>query len=101
MPKEIISHRKKEDNLYFTITRSKETLDYTIDIVKPGNFAERLYYNSKGIQVSRRWIASYIKENFEKLPLSYEGNETVITDRCVKPGRTKDAWNQWEIGSYL
>jgi uncharacterized membrane protein len=101
MPKEVTSHQKRESDLYFMITGCKDTVNYSIHIVKPGKYPESLYNEISGIQDSQRWIARFVKEHYEILPIYYENNETVITDRCVKPGRDIDAWNQWKLGSYL
>jgi hypothetical protein len=87
MPKEIISLRKREDNLYFVITGSRDNKNYLIDIVKPGKLPERLYSVITGIQDSRSWIARYVKNHYESLPIYYEKDQTLITDCCVKPGR--------------
>lgn len=101
MPKEIIGGRKKEDDLHFIITGSKETDGYTVDIVFPNGMKKRLANQLQGIQHTRRWIAKFVYENKGKLPLTNVNNQTIITDFCVKPGRIKNVWNQWRLGSYL
>jgi hypothetical protein len=102
MPTQIISNVKKEMNVYFVITGNKQLGAYTVDKVENGN-TDRLNNNLNGIQVARRWIANYISDNHEHLSIDYEGNETIVSDYCVVPGRPikKNQWNQWRIGAIL
>lgn len=101
MPKEIIGGRNKSDKLHFIITGSKEIGTYTIDISYPDGENKNLKDDLRGIQDSRRWIANYVLNNVKKLPLESVDDETIITDFCVKPGRLKNEWCQWRLGSYL
>lgn len=101
MPKEIIGGRNKSNDLHFVITGSKEIGSYTIDIGYPGGEKRGLVRGLPGIQEARRWIANYVQENHRVLPIETLDDETIITDFCVKPGRLKNAWNQWRLGSYL
>lgn len=101
MPKEIIAGQNMKDSLHFIITGSKETDGYTVDIVHANGDTKRINNSLSGIQSARRWIANYIYENQYDLPIKEVGEETIITDYCVKPGRKKNAWNQWRLGSYL
>lgn len=101
MPKEIIGGRKSEDELHFIITGSKETNGYTVDMVLPDGTKERIHEKLSGIQHSRRWIAKYVQKNHSDLPIEYMDKKTIINDFCVKPGRLKNEWNQWYLGSFL
>ena len=101
MPNEIIGGRNKEGELYFIITGSKEIGRYTVDINFPDGRLKNLKNDLRGIQESRRWIANYVCNNTEEIHLDRVSKEAVITDLCVKPGRQKNAWNQWRLGSYL
>lgn len=101
MPKEIISGRMKKEEFHFVITGSKDTDGYTVDLVLPDGTKKRLHDKLSGIQTSRKWIAKFVQQNQNKLPFAYINEETVITDLCVKPGRIKNPWNQWRLGSYL
>jgi hypothetical protein len=101
MPKEIIGGSNHTGNLYFRIIGSKEIGVYTVDIVFPRGKEKRLESKLDGIQSSRRWIAKYVLENHNTLQLKDFSKETIITDFCVKPGRLKNSWNQWRLGSYL
>jgi hypothetical protein len=102
MPPQIISHTKKENELYFIITGSKSLGVYTVDKVF-NNEVERINSSLNGIQSARRWIAKYVIENKENLPLNYQGEQTIINDYCVAPGRPekKNVWNQWRLGSMI
>ncbi|WP_458414878.1 hypothetical protein ACNQFZ_08665 [Schinkia sp. CFF1] len=101
MPPQIISN-KREDNLYFIITGSREIGIYTVDKVE-NQKNERLINNLTGIQSARRWIANYVLENYSNISIEYNGYETIISDYCVVPGRPvkKNQWNQWRIGAIL
>ncbi|MCM3674738.1 hypothetical protein M3699_12790 [Peribacillus simplex] len=101
MPKEIIGGVSKEHEVYFIISGSKQTDFYTVDLHLPSGSVKRLNNSLSGIQQSRRWIANYVKYNYKDLNISFEGDKTIINDLCVKPGRFKNAWNQWRLGSYL
>lgn len=101
MPKAIIGGRNQEGQLYFIITGSKETKSYTVDLVFPNRTKKRVVEKISGIQDARRWIANFIYENVVDLPLSNVNEETIVSDLCVKPGRLKNAWNQWRLGSYF
>ncbi|MGP4080626.1 hypothetical protein ACTWQL_11960 [Pseudalkalibacillus sp. R45] len=101
MPKEIIGGRNIEEEIHFIITGSKDTKGYSVDIVLSDGIKKRLINSLSGIQASRKWIASFIVEMQDQLPMDKVDNETIITDCCVKPGRLKNAWNQWRLGSYL
>jgi hypothetical protein len=101
MPREIIGGVSKEHEVYFIISGSKQTDFYTVDLHFPSGSVKRLNDSLNGIQESRRWIANYVKYNHIDLNISFDGDKTIINDRCVKPGRIKDAWNQWRLGSYL
>ncbi|UPM56372.1 hypothetical protein [Gottfriedia acidiceleris] len=101
MPNEIIGGIKKTGQLYFIITGSKEIGIYTVDVIYPNGVEERLREGLKGIQESRRWIANYVMKNHQKLSLQSINEHTVLTDFCIKPGRIKNSWNQWRLGSYL
>lgn len=102
MPTQIISNIKKEKNVYFVITGSRELGIYTVDKVEH-DITERLNNNLNGIQSARRWIANYILEKHTKLSIDYEGIETMVSDYCVVPGRPikKNMWNQWRVGAIL
>jgi hypothetical protein len=101
MPKEIIGGKSKWDETHFIISGSRTTGTYTVDLYRADGKIERLHDQMAGIQESRRFIANFVCENHEKLGIQDIDDETIITDRCVKPGRSKDAWNQWRLGSYL
>lgn len=101
MPKEIIGGKSKWDETHFIISGSRTTGTYTVDLYRSDGKIERLHEQMAGIQESRRFIANFVCENHEKLGIEDIDDETIITDRCVKPGRSKDAWNQWRLGSYL
>lgn len=101
MPNEIIGGSNKSNDLHFVITGSNEIGSYTIDISYPGGVKQSLVRELPGIQDARRWIANYVQENYRVLPLEFLEDETIISDFCVKPGRLKNAWNQWRLGSYL
>lgn len=102
MPKEIISHINKSDELYFIITGSKSHKPYKVEKVY-SNEIELLKDDLTGITVARRYIAQYVNQNKDLLPFDYLGDATVINDFCVAPGRAekKNQWNQWRLGSYL
>jgi hypothetical protein len=102
MPSQIISHTKKENEVYFIITGSKSLGTYTVDKVV-NNKVERINSSLDGIQSARRWIAKYVNENKDRLPLDYQGEQTIINDYCVVPGRPekKNQWNQWRLGTML
>ncbi|WP_181346844.1 hypothetical protein [Thalassobacillus sp. CUG 92003] len=102
MPKEIISARKKEKEMHFIITGSRKVKPYTVHRVIESN---KVIVNDNlgGIQEARRWIAEYVLQNKNSLPLTYEGMKTVVTDYCVVPGSAEknNAWNQWRLGAYI
>jgi hypothetical protein len=100
MPSQIISNVRSEDELHFIITGSKASGVYTVDMVVEDKI-ERLHSTLKGIQLARRWIAKYVTQNHSQLPIHYLGEETIIHDYCVVPGRInkKNQWNQWRIGT--
>jgi hypothetical protein len=102
MPKEIIGHVNKKNDLYFIITGSKENKPYQVEKVYLES-RELLHSELRGIQSARRFIANYVHENHNTLPIHFIGKETVINDYCVVPGRVenKNQWNQWRIGSFL
>ncbi|MBN6188272.1 hypothetical protein JQN58_15545 [Aneurinibacillus sp. BA2021] len=102
MPKEIISHVKKDNELHFIITGSKKTGTYTVEMEE--NYSKvMLNQELSGIQSARSWIAKYVFENKDNLNINYEGMNTIISDYCVAPNRDekKNQWNQWRIGSFL
>ncbi|MFJ5748221.1 hypothetical protein ACIP97_06390 [Peribacillus frigoritolerans] len=101
MPREIIGGVSKEHEVYFIISGSKQTDFYTVDLHLPSGSVKRLNDSLSGIQESRRWIANYVKYNHKDLNNSFDDDKTIINDCCVKPGRSKDAWNQWRLRSYL
>ena len=100
MPKQIIGGRNKSNMLHFVITGSKEIGHYFIDINYPDGVKTNLINELRGIQDARRWIAKYVFENYKELSLRSVDDETIISDFCVKPGRLKNSWNQWRLGSY-
>lgn len=102
MPKEVISNAKNEQTDYFIITGSREVGYYTVDLVRDGNTI-RLNDELKGIMAARRWIAHYVMEHHPSIAITYIGQETIVSDYCVVPGRpTKNnQWNQWRIGTIL
>ncbi|UXH44428.1 hypothetical protein N5C46_22895 [Rossellomorea vietnamensis] len=102
MPKQIISQINKENELHFIITGSRVSKNYSLDKVYKG---EKIQLNRalNGIQEARRFIAKYVLSNYYDLPIEFIGQETVINDYCVVPGRSmkKNQWNQWRIGAFL
>ncbi|WP_234028503.1 hypothetical protein [Lentibacillus sp. Marseille-P4043] len=102
MPKQIISHVNKVDELYFIITGSRNIKPYVVEYVHNGK-KEPLNNNLGGIQEARRWIANYVINNKKSLPITFDGMNTVITDYCVVPGRIKrkNQWNQWRLGAFI
>jgi hypothetical protein len=102
MPKEIISHKNKSDELHFVITGSKEYKPYKVEKVF-GKKIELLKDDLSGITVARKFIAQYVNQNKDDLPINYIGDATVVNDFCVAPGRAekKNQWNQWRLGSFL
>ncbi|WP_234987193.1 hypothetical protein [Bacillus sinesaloumensis] len=102
MPKEIVGGKSKKDELHFIITGSRIAKPYKVEKVYQ---EERTILNTNidGIQNARRFIARYVKENHEHLPLEFHNEKTLITDYCIAPGRAehKNSWNQWRLGSYL
>jgi hypothetical protein len=100
MPVQVISNINNESKLYFIITGSKKTGVYTIDKVY-NQKTERLNDNINGIIPARKWIAKYVMDNFRELPLEFHGDQTIISDYCVVPGRPekKNQWNQWRLGT--
>jgi REP element-mobilizing transposase RayT len=102
IPSQIISNVRNENKLHFIITGSKATGTYSVDLVVE-NRTDRLHSSLNGIQSARRWIAKFINESYSQLPIEYIGDETIIHDYCVVPGRSekKNQWNQWRIGSML
>ncbi|MGF3103681.1 hypothetical protein [Rossellomorea sp. DUT-2] len=102
MPKQIISHINKENELHFIITGSKLSMNYSVDKVYNGKSIQ-LNQLVNGIQEARRFIASFVLSNYNELPIEFIGQETIINDYCVVPGRSKkkNQWNQWRIGAFL
>ncbi|WP_233459465.1 hypothetical protein [Cytobacillus luteolus] len=102
MPKEIISHINKSDELHFVITGSKTNKPYKVEKIF-GDKIELINDELTGITVAREFIAQYVNQNKDALPFDYLGDATVINDFCVAPGRAekKNQWNQWRLGSYL
>ncbi|MGA5691486.1 hypothetical protein [Cytobacillus pseudoceanisediminis] len=100
MPKQIISHINKSDELHFVITGSKESGQYQVDM-KNGLEKTTLSSSLKGIQDARRFIADYVWSH--ELPIIFTGLDTVVNDYCVVPGRAehKNQWNQWKLGGFL
>jgi hypothetical protein len=68
MPKEIIGHVNKENDLYFTITGSKGYKPYQVEKVYLES-RELLHSELSGIQSARRFIANYILENHSSFGL--------------------------------
>ncbi|WP_064091528.1 hypothetical protein [Rossellomorea aquimaris] len=101
MPREIISNKKRENELFFTITGSKNHKPYIIEQHYKG---QKVKINDQclGIQEARRFIAEYVIKNFEALPLRKIDAFTEISDFCIAPGRTenKNQWNQWRLGAF-
>ncbi len=102
MPKEVISAINLKDKLHFIITGSKTHKPYKVEKVY-GNETKLLNGNLSGITVARRYIAQYVNEYKDLLPIDYKGDATIISDFCVAPGRAekKNEWNQWRLGSFL
>ncbi|MCG1027628.1 hypothetical protein J5S49_04940 [Virgibacillus halodenitrificans] len=102
MPKEIISHINKYDELYFIITGSKAHKPYKVEKVF-NNRTQLIKDDLSGITLARKYIAQYVYQNKDSLPFEYIGDATVINDFCVAPGRAekKNMWNQWRLGSFL
>ncbi len=102
MPKEIIGHINKSDELYFIITGSKSHKPYKVDKFYNDKI-ELLQDDLSGITAARKYIAQYVNQNKDSLPFDYSGDATVINDFCVAPGRAekKNQWNQWRLGSFL
>jgi hypothetical protein len=102
MPKQIISHINREKELHFIITGSKLTKNYSVEKVYNGETTQ-LNQSLIGIQEARRFIATYVLSNYNELQINSVGQETVINDYCVVPGRSikKNQWNQWRIGAFL
>jgi hypothetical protein len=102
MPKEIISAVTKRNELHFVITGSKAYKPYKVELVING-LKEILRNDLSGITEARKFIAQYVEDHKETLPLEYKGAITEISDYCVAPGRAekKNSWNQWRLGSYL
>ncbi|MGD6892733.1 hypothetical protein [Bacillus mobilis] len=102
MPKYIISHIKKNNELHFIITGSKTHKPYKVEMVFNEN-KKLLKDDLSGITAARRFIAQYVYQKKDSLPFEYEGNTTEINDYCVVPGRTekKNQWNQWRLGVLL
>lgn len=102
MPKEIISHIDKSDELHFVITGSRKHEFYSAELIF-GEKKELLKDDLTGIIVTRKFIAKYVHQNKDLLPINYIGEATVINDYCVVPGRVakKNGWNQWRLGSYI
>jgi len=84
MPKEIISHLNKSNELHFIITGSKAYKPYKVELVING-LPEILKNDLLGITVARKFIAEYVEEHKETLPFEYKGAITVISDYCVAP----------------
>lgn len=102
MPKEIISHLNKSNELHFVITGSKAYKPYKVELVF-NELTEILRNDLLGITEARRFIAQYVENHKETLSFEYKDAITVISDYCVAPGRTekKNSWNQWRLGSFL
>lgn len=102
MPKEIISHKNKSDELHFVITGSNEYKPYKVEKVF-GKKIELLKDDLSGITVARKFIAQYVNQHKDNLPINYIGEATVVNDFCVAPGRAekKNQWNQWRLGLFL
>ncbi|WP_254843912.1 hypothetical protein [Virgibacillus dokdonensis] len=102
MPKQIISHINKDKEPHFVITGSQKVKPYIVEYVCDGK-KTIINNNLSGIQEARRWIAKYINQNKETLPIPNDGMNTVISDYCVAPGRAekKNQWNQWRLGAFL
>ncbi|WP_417897765.1 hypothetical protein ABN702_15950 [Bacillus haimaensis] len=101
MPKEIISHINKSEELHFVITGSKAHQPYKVEKIFAGKI-ELLKDDLPGITVARKFIARYVYQNKDLLPFDYKGDATLINDYCIAPGRAekKNQWNQWRLGSY-
>ena len=95
MPKQVISHINKEDDLHFIITGSRKSKVYTVEQVYKD---EKILLNNElnGIQEARRFIANHVFTNKNQIPLSFDGLNTEISDYCVVRGRDqrKNQWNQ-------
>lgn len=102
MPKAIVSGINKSNELYFRITGSRAYRPYKVEMVY-GEKSEIIRGDLSGITVARKYIAQYVEQNKDSLPLDYQGDVTEINDYCVAPGRAekKNSWNQWRLGSYL
>jgi hypothetical protein len=102
MPKEIISHINKSYELYFIITGSKTHKPYKVEMVFDKKI-KLLRNDLSGIMVARKFIAQYVYQNKDSLPINFKENYTEVSDYCVAPGRAekKNLWNQWRLGSFL
>jgi len=104
MPTQIIGAKVNPNEIYFIITGSKNIKEpYVVELVIDGK-KEEIKSDLKGIQEARRWIAHYVidnKNNKNNLPIKFDGMNSEITDLCVVPGRKKNKWNQWRLGSFL
>ncbi|WP_342542430.1 hypothetical protein MHH33_16840 [Paenisporosarcina sp. FSL H8-0542] len=102
MPKEIISGINRSNDFYFRITGSRAYKPYKVEMIYNGK-AKMIRDDLSGITVARKYIAQYVHQNKDSLPLDYQGDVTEITDYCVAPGRAEklNKWNQWRLGSYL
>ncbi|ETI69440.1 hypothetical protein [Neobacillus vireti] len=102
MPKEIISHINRKNELHFIITGSRAYKPYKVEMVF-NEKTELLRNDLIGITAARRYIAEYVYLNKDSLPFTYRGDKTEINDYCVAPGRAekKNLWNQWRLGSYF
>lgn len=99
MPKQIISRRKAQTGEpYFIITGNATIGKYDVAVSVPRhNKLETITEGLGGIQESRRWIERYIEEADE--PAIYLASGNVVIDHCVSPGRARQEWNRWYIGS--
>ncbi|WP_445486432.1 hypothetical protein [Niallia sp. 03133] len=102
MPKEIISHINRSNELHFIITGSRVHMPYKVEMVF-NEKKELLRADFTGITAARKFISQYVYQNWNSLPMDYIGDITEISDYCVAPGRAdkKNQWNQWRLGSYL
>lgn len=99
MPKQIISRRKAQPNeTYFVINGNQRSGIYTVDVVRPGEPAQRILDKGTGIQSNRRWIQQYIQgSNNMSSFLDVDG---LVIDCCESPGRRKPEWNRWPLGAF-
>jgi hypothetical protein len=86
--KKLLEIKLKEMSYILFITGSRKVKQYKIEQVY---LKERkiLSLNMDGIQNVRRFIARYVNENHEILPIQFLHEKTVVTDYCVAPGRAE------------